>query len=107
MNERTILYVEDDPDDAMIIQDIFHGLENVPTLHVCEEGNAALDFLKHNDTVCFVLIDINMPGMDGKTLVKLIKEEASLKNMPLAFLSTTVNKFDEDFALNFGMLFFE
>jgi CheY-like chemotaxis protein len=106
MSLGTIVYVEDDEDDASIMKEIFETIENAPPIYTCKDGKVALSYLRENDNVCFVLIDINMPGMDGKALVTNIKEMPSLKSLPLAFLSTSRSPHDHDLALSLGMHFF-
>ena len=106
MNRGTIVYVEDDSDDAIIMAEIFASIENAPALCTFNDGKKALTYLNEKNDVCFVLIDMNMPGMDGKTLVTNIKNVPALKNLPLAFLSTSRSPQDHNLALSLGMHFF-
>jgi len=107
---RQILYCDDDSDDVEIMKGIFKGIKGAPELIIARNGAIALDYLNEKLEVgglpCFLLIDINMPVIDGKTLALQVKGDRNLKHLPMAFISTSFNQQDEDFALNLGMHFF-
>jgi len=107
---RQILYCDDDRDDVEIMKDIFEGMQGAPELIIAGNGAIALDYLREKSEVgglpCFLLIDINMPVIDGKTMALQVREDHNLKHLPMAFISTSTNQQDKDFALNLGMHFF-
>jgi len=107
---RQILYCDDDCDDVEIMKGIFEGIQGAPELITASNGAVALDYLKEKLEIgrlpLFLLIDINMPVIDGKTLALRIKADHNLKHLPMAFITTSINQMDKDFALNLGMHFF-
>ena len=86
-----ILLVEDDPADAMLIQD---ALRERPWQHVVtqvEDGVAALQHLNdpeqpHPD---LILMDLNMPRMNGRELLAVLKADQTLKAIPVVVLTTS------------------
>ena len=49
---------------------------------------------------------MNMPKMDGKQLVQTIKQDKDFQEVPIAFVSTSMNPKDEEMALNLGVLYY-
>ena len=107
---KQILYCDDDDDDVEIMKGIFEGMQGAPELIIARNGAVALDYLREKLEVgclpSFLLIDMNMPVIDGKTLALQIKAEYNFKHLPMAFISTSTNQQDKDFALSLGMHFF-
>ena len=56
---------------------------------------------------CVLVMDLNMPKMDGRETVVAIKNDAGLKDMPILLFSTAKNKTDELFAQKWGVHFFQ
>ena len=86
-----ILLIDDDKDEQEILQDALQklGIEN--ELIYFSNGTTALTYLQNTDvTPLFILSDINMPGMNGTELRRLITEDsaASEKSIPFIFLTT-------------------
>ena len=110
MKNKVILYVDDDIDDIEIWKDIFTGFSNAPKFHAVNSGELALHYLeqlKHiPQQLCFLLVDMNMPKMDGKQLVQTIKQDKDFQEVPIAFVSTSMNPKDEEMALNLGVLYY-
>lgn len=110
MKNKVILYVDDDIDDIEIWKDIFTGFSNAPRFDAVNSGELALHYLeqiKHiPQQLCFLLVDMNMPKMDGKKLVQTIKQDKHFQEVPIAFVSTSMNPKDEEMALNLGVLYY-
>lgn len=93
---------DDDPDDQILLQEALRE-NNIPNL-VCfvENGEELLDFLtkkgKFEGSDCavpgLILLDLNMPKMDGRQALKLIKADPVLKKIPVVVLTTS--KADSD-----------
>ena len=102
MNERSaeILLVEDSPDDIdLTIEALDEGkLKN--NLNVVMDGEQALSYLKKQGryqevlTPDLILLDLNLPKLDGREVLKEIKEDAELRKIPVIILTTS--KADED-----------
>jgi CheY-like chemotaxis protein len=86
-NPKPILLVEDDRIDAMAAQRIARELKIPNQLVLKTDGEEALEYLKNNTTrPCVILLDINMPKMNGIELLKIIKADDTLKNIPVVFV---------------------
>lgn len=98
-----ILLVEDNPDDILIAQKALKEAKVVNKLWIVRDGQEAIDFLFHKDKYQdintspkpgLILLDINLPKVNGLELLKRIKEDADLKRVPTVIL--TVSRRDED-----------
>jgi CheY-like chemotaxis protein len=95
-----ILLVEDNPGDARLTREAFRDCVETIQLHVVRDGEEALDFLyqrkKHVNAPApnMVLLDINLPGMNGLEVLAEIKKDSLLKRIPVVMLTTS--KADED-----------
>ncbi|MCW2957778.1 MAG: two-component system response regulator [Solirubrobacterales bacterium] len=87
----TVLLVEDDPGDVLLIREAFedHKLNN--TLLVANDGVEALDLLRDPDTERpdLVLLDLNLPRKDGREVLREIKDDDSLRSIPVVVLTTS------------------
>lgn len=99
--EQYILIVEDSPVDYEIITRSLRkaGLDR-PVEH-CESGAAALSFLGLNGLEresgtwpALILLDLNMPGIDGKHVLETVKNHKTLKSVPIIVLTTSNNEND-------------
>jgi CheY-like chemotaxis protein len=90
-----VLLVEDDPGDVLMTREAFehHKLRN--KLHVVADGVEALQFLRregeHADAPRpgLVLLDLNLPRMDGREVLAEIKSDESLRSIPVVVLTTS------------------
>ena len=89
---QTILVVDDNEDDYEAIVRAFKkvGLNNPVSL--CKTGRDAIDFLKplgKSEKPALILLDLNMPGMDGRGVLQFIKESPELRKIwsPIEFSS--------------------
>ena len=98
-NRGTILYVEDNPDNRMLIRRIL-GAEGY-TVHEAASAPAALEVLK-TLRPDLILMDINMPEMDGYTLTARIRSMANMGMVPIVALTANVMKGDRERSLEAG-----
>jgi len=90
-----ILLVEDSPGDVRLTQEAFREADPSILLHVAYDGADAMAFLKnegaHVDSPRpdLILLDLNLPKMDGREVLGLIKENESLKRIPTVILTTS------------------
>jgi len=98
-NLGTILYVEDNPDNRMLIRRIL-GAEGY-TVHEAPSATAALEVLK-TLRPDLILMDINMPEMDGYTLTARIRSLPSMGMVPIVALTANVMKGDRERSLEAG-----
>ncbi|MBI5568889.1 MAG: response regulator [Desulfomonile tiedjei] len=86
-----ILLVDDDKVDAMAVKRAIKEL-NIPNpLKVANNGEQALEYLRDskNPKPCLILLDINMPRMNGIEFLKVAKQDDSLRPIPIIMLTTS------------------
>lgn len=104
---RIVLCVDDDTDDVEIVCSTINEID--PNLKVVHAGNGleALEYLLHakvnGGLPCLVILDINMPKMDGKQTLAEIKKDEKLKALPVVIFSTTNNSLDKLYTANYGV----
>lgn len=94
----TILLVDDDPDCRMLIKDAISQSKVSNTVHEVSNGQEALDFLHGRGAYPnaprpgLIYLDIEMPGMDGQELLKRIKAEPALRDIPVVMMTGVVEE---------------
>ena len=90
-----VLLVEDSPGDVRLTREAFREANPAVRLHVASDGIEAMAFLRHegaNGDVPrpdFILLDLNLPKMDGREVLALIKDDDSLRTIPTIILTTS------------------
>jgi len=108
---RPLLILEDNNEDFATLQRLMRkqGLTN-PVFH-CVTGQEVLDFLRYqgpfNDPAsaprpALILLDLNVPGKDGRTVLQEIKSDKELKHIPVAIFSTSANTKDVALCYAYG-----
>ena len=93
----TILVADDDPDDRMMMKEALEENNFSHSLHFVEDGEELLDYLhKRGKFVSekitmpsLIILDLNMPKIDGREALSQIKSNAHLKRIPVIVLSTS------------------
>ena len=103
----TILIVEDDPGHSKLIEKNLRrgGLEN--PIKAFENGQQALDYLNsqsdHPINQCvLLLLDLNMPVMNGVELLRIVKQDAKLREIPVIILTSTDDQREIDECYSLG-----
>ncbi|MGD9175551.1 MAG: response regulator [Desulfobacterales bacterium] len=100
MNNKTILIIEDDVLNRKLLRSILQ-LKN---FEVLEAENAEVGFqLAREHKPDMILMDIQLPGMDGVEATKLILNDDKLKNTPIIAVSSLAMKSDKDYAFTAGV----
>jgi len=95
-----VLLVEDSPGDVRLTQEAFREANGAIHLHVATDGVEAMAFLRHEGIHAhaprpnIILLDLNLPKMDGREVLALIKEDPSLKLIPTVILTTSEAEVD-------------
>lgn len=90
-----ILLVEDSPGDVRLTIEALKEAKIRNTLHVARDGVEALDFLNHRGAFGqsprpdLILLDLNLPRKDGREVLAEIKEDSTLKRIPVVVLTTS------------------
>ena len=100
MSARTILIVEDNPADCGLTIDSFRRLRPDVQIDVCEDGESALEQLRDKARALpdLVLLDLNLPGIDGREVLHTIKSDPRLCRIPVCVLTTSRAPQDIDHA---------
>ena len=94
-NPVQLLLVEDSPGDVRLTMEAFRDANSAVELHVAADGIEAMAFLrnegKHADAPRpdLILLDLNLPKLDGRDVLALIKEDNFLKAIPTVVLTTS------------------
>jgi len=102
---KPILLVEDDNADLLIIQRALKELDIKNELITANNGEEALEQLRADTAQkpCIILLDLNMPKMNGIEFMKIIKVEDNLKNIPVIILTTSKAEQDRVETFNLGI----
>src|SRR5580658_6636726 len=90
-----VLLVEDSPGDVRLTQEAFRDANPSIHLHVAADGVEAMAFLKHQGLHTqaprpdLILLDLNLPKMDGREVLAHIKDDGDLKTIPTIILTTS------------------
>jgi CheY-like chemotaxis protein len=86
-----VMLVEDDPGDVVLVREAFARDERVKEIRVAGDGVHALEQLRDPDTPLpdLILLDLNLPRMDGRELLAEIKGDPRLGRIPVVVLTTS------------------
>jgi CheY-like chemotaxis protein len=86
-----VLLVEDDAIDTMTVRRAFRDLKLSNPLAHATNGEEALEYLRNsgNSMPCVILLDLNMPRMNGVEFMKAVKADSMLKKIPIVVLTTS------------------
>jgi two-component system, chemotaxis family, response regulator Rcp1 len=95
-----VLLIEDSPGDVRLMQEVFREANMSINLHVTMDGVEAMAFLRregqhgHAPRPDLILLDLNLPRMDGREVLARIKKDDSLKTIPTIILTTSESEVD-------------
>jgi CheY-like chemotaxis protein len=96
----TILWADDDPDE-LIKQEMLHRLGSQYRIIHAKDGQKALQYLeqaKQNNVLpCLIILDLNMPVLNGKETLQQLKENCTLKEIPTVIFTTSCSTSDKEF----------
>jgi two-component system, chemotaxis family, response regulator Rcp1 len=90
-----VLLVEDSPGDVRLTQEAFRDANTSIHLHVASDGVEAMAYLRHEGAHVhaprpdIILLDLNLPKMDGREVLAAIKSDSDLKTIPVVILTTS------------------
>jgi DNA-binding response OmpR family regulator len=104
-SSKPILLVEDDHVDAMTVKRALKELNITNMLDVVHNGEEALTFLNNpeNEKPGIILLDLNMPKMNGIEFLQIAKKDDNLKSIPVVVLTTSKDDQDKVDSFNFGV----
>ena len=103
--KQSVLIVDDDADDREIIRDAFMANYEEPEYVFIENGEKLIDYLdRHQDDALpsLILLDLNMPGKDGREALKEIKANRKLHHIPIVVFTTSSSIRDRQTVYDLG-----
>ena len=113
MNDHTlpivIMIVEDDPDDVMLTREALEENWLLHDVRSVSDGAELLDYLRQQGTFTpasaprphLILLDLNLPKMSGHEALHAIKEDPSLRDIPIVVFTTSIA--EEDIAKSYNL----
>ncbi len=101
MAQKTILYVEDNLANRILVRRVLEA-EAYTVLEAANAEEALQIIQSQNVPLSLILMDINMPDLDGYTLTGKIKQIPEMKNIPIVALTANVMKGDRERSLEAG-----
>lgn len=104
-NQKPVLLVEDDRVDAMTVKRAIRQIKMPHPLIHAENGEEALEYLNNpsNEKPWIILLDLNMPKMNGIEFLQVAKKDDSLKSIPVIVLTTSKEQQDRIESFKFGV----
>jgi chemotaxis family two-component system response regulator Rcp1 len=97
---REVLLVEDSPGDVRLLRVALQDANPAAHLNVVSDGTEAIAFLgqqgeyANSPRPCLILLDLNLPKVDGRQVLAHIKQDESLKSIPTVILTTSADEAD-------------
>ena len=94
-NPVRILVVDDDPGDVLMIEEALEDSEIDKVIDVVSDGQEAMEFLRQEGRHTearrpdVILLDLNMPRMDGRQVLGEVKQDEDLRTIPIVVLTTS------------------
>jgi CheY-like chemotaxis protein len=102
---KPLMLIEDDQVDAMIVERAVRDLSIRNELVHVSNGELALEYLNdpHKQNPCVILLDLNMPRMNGKEFLEIIKQDVLLKMIPVIVLTSSQDQKDKAESFRLGV----
>jgi CheY-like chemotaxis protein len=109
---QPLLVIEDSDEDFEALQRMMRKWPLANPIYRCMDGDEALDFLYHTDQYidstkaprpALILLDLNLPGTDGREVLEQIKQDDTLKSIPVVVFTTSSNPKDIETCYRYGV----
>jgi CheY-like chemotaxis protein len=101
MPKNTILWADDDADDLQLMHEILEKSDHDFDIIEVQNGKEALTYLQKAKEKgclpCLIILDINMPVLDGKETLSIIKKTPAYKDIPVVVFTTSESELDKLF----------
>jgi CheY-like chemotaxis protein len=105
----TILYIDDDSDDFLILKSSLEDAGSETNLICASDGEEAVRFLNSMPSAKLpnlIVLDLNMPRWDGRQTLSYLKSQPHLAAIPVVVLSTSENKMEKDACAKLGAAYY-
>ncbi len=106
MHSWKILLADDDNEDLAILQDALESLDAASVLRHARNGEEVIQILEeeyiHIDHPCLIVLDLNMPKLNGTETLRRIKSDDRFKHIPVIIYSTSINPLEREKCLSLG-----
>jgi CheY-like chemotaxis protein len=104
MSNNTILWADDDYDDLQMMREILSKKSKDYNIIEVHNGKEALEYLKKQTTnpPCLIILDINMPVLDGKETLSILKNTTDYKDIPIVVFTTSESELDKLYCKRFN-----
>lgn len=107
--KNVVFYADDDADDLELVQDAFARFTNNVEVVTAKDGVQALSYLQSlgddSPTPCLIILDINMPLMNGKEVLRRIRTMSKFDSVPIVLFTTSSSPQDKEFAKKYEVGF--
>ncbi len=109
--DEPLLIAEDSDEDFYVLKHLMEEMVVKNPIYRCEDGDAVLDFIYQEGEYdnanlaprpSVILLDLNLPGTDGREILYLLKQDRNFKEIPIIVLTTSSNPKDIEFCYNKG-----
>jgi len=97
----TILVVDDMTTTLLLLHDL---LKDTYEVKIAKSGTKALEILESPNDIDLILLDVEMPDINGYDVCKRIKNNETIKNIPIIFVTGRTSQEDEEYGLNLGAI---
>jgi CheY-like chemotaxis protein len=107
LNPIEVLLVDDNPGDVRLMQEALKDSKVHNNLHVVNDGEEAMSFLRREGKYSgspepnLIMLDLNLPGKDGREVLDEIKNDTALKHIPVVIVTTSAA--DEDILKSYSL----
>jgi CheY-like chemotaxis protein len=107
--QKFVLYADDDADDRDWVSEACTATNTPLSLVFVENGRQVLDYLQQTtpeNLPALIVLDLNMPELDGRQTLKKLKTHPLYQTIPVAIVTTSTNKIDRDVCKYLGASLF-
>jgi CheY-like chemotaxis protein len=107
--DRIVLYADDDPDDRAWVAEACKDVDSNLKISFVENGRQVLNFLEpltNSQLPCLIVLDLNMPELDGRQTLQILKTHPAYRQIPVAVVSTSSNTIDREVCQRLGASLF-
>ena len=103
--KKQIFFIDDDEDDFLLLHDVFGENREDVELRWIKDSEQALEQLMRADSPppSLILLDLNMPKLSGREVLRQIRNQQSLKHIPVVVLTNSINKAESVEAFRLGV----